>query len=146
MEDGHSVSQSDESSEEDANWGINYITEKNIWIEKVLKYYCYKPEKCPTCFKGNFDLKENKGNNILNPFYLRCNNTKRRKRKLLRAYTFFNLHKNIHVSVLLEVFNLFIELRLNAKWILSQLSNKYKKNISYNTTCSILDNILKMYS
>ena len=121
MGEEYSVSESDESSEDDTDWGIKYITEKSIWRNKVIKYYFCKPDKYPTCFKGDFDLKENKGINILNPFYLKYNNNKCRKLKFLRAYTLFNLNKNIPSNFLLEVFNLFIVIRLNLKQILFQL-------------------------
>ena len=117
MEDDDSQSNSQDYSEEESKWGIEYTAEKNLWIDKLIKYYCYNPNKCPTCFKGDFEIKENKGESIINPFYLRCNNTKCRKKKYLRAYSFFKLHKNIPASVLLEIINLFIVIRLNVKQI-----------------------------
>ena len=76
MKDNDSQFNSQESSEEESKWGIEYITEKNLWKDKLIKYYCYNPNKYPTFFKDDFEIKQNKGENIINPFYLRCNNTK----------------------------------------------------------------------
>ena len=40
MEDDDSQSNSQESSEEESKWDIQYTTEKNLWIDKLIKYYC----------------------------------------------------------------------------------------------------------
>ena len=49
------------------------------------------------------------------------------------------MHKNIPASVIVEIINLFIVIRLNAK----RIQTKLNKNISYNTICSILVNMRK---
>ena len=67
---------------------------------------------------------------ILNPYYLSCNNKPCRKRKNLRAYTFFALHKNIAASIILEIFKLFLIIRLNGKQIFDKLSLTFQKHIS----------------
>ena len=85
-------------------------------------------------------MKEAKDPDILNPYYLRSNHKPCRK-KPLRAYTFFMLHKNIPASIILEVFSLFLLTRLNAKQIYDKLLTHGKNCISYKTICAILDNI-----
>lgn len=132
------------SSEEGNVWGLNYQNEKNLWETKILKYYSYNPRTCPLSLKGDFILKEHKDENILNPFYLRCTNTNYQKQKLLRAFTFFNLHKNIPASILLEIINLFLIIKLNAKQKHNSISSKIKKTISYVTIYNILFNIRKV--
>jgi len=74
------------------NRELNTIKKKK-WTEIIIPKYKYKPHACPTCLTGDFVIKESNGNDILNPYYLRCNNKPYRRRKNLRAYTFFALHK-----------------------------------------------------
>ena len=63
-------------------YGVQNIKQKKkFWIDKLIKYYCYNTNKCLTYFKGDFEIIENKGENIINPFYLYCSNTKCRKKK-----------------------------------------------------------------
>ena len=66
------------------------------------------------------------------------------KKKLLKAFTFFSLHKNIPASIILEIINLFLIIRLNAKQIQTKLSSNHKKCISYATICNILFNIRRV--
>ncbi len=84
MED---ISESENSSKEGNAWGIIYQKEKTLWETKILKYFSYNKETCSLCLKGEFILKEDKGENILNPFYLRCNNKNCRK-KIIKSLHF----------------------------------------------------------
>jgi len=73
---------SDDSLENESKWGINFESEKTLWSNIILNRYCYKPDICQTCFKGQFVLKEAKDPDILNLYYLRCNHTPCRKKNL----------------------------------------------------------------
>ena len=94
---------SDESLEEENKWGLNFKTVKTLWADIILKKYCYKPDICQTCFKGNFALKESKDANIINPYYLRCNNKSCRKRVNLRAFSFLVNLRYTPASVTFEI-------------------------------------------
>lgn len=120
--------------------GNKFRNRKKLWSDIILKEYCYKPDVCQTCFNGNFFLKEAKDTNIINRYYLRCNQTPCRKNKFLSIYFFASIKIYLQ-SIILEVFSLFLIARLNATQIHNKLSTHLKNNISYNTVCTILDNI-----
>ena len=132
---------SETSSKNENKWAIDYDKEKKLWTEIIIPKYSHQPHTCPTSHSGECVLKESTGYDILNPYYLRCNNKPCKKRKNLRVYTFFALHKNIPASIILEIFKLFIIIRLNGKQIFDKLSLTFQKNISYDTVLNILVNI-----
>ncbi len=113
------------------NWGIKYEKEKNLRSDLIIEKYCHRPNACPIYFQEKFILKESNKEDILNPYYLRYNNTPFRKRKLLLVYDYFNLHKTIPARIILNIIYIFIVVRLNATQIYEKLSNtsKHKKLI-----------------
>ena len=75
-------------------WNISFIEEKNFWLNCAEKRITYEPSICPLCNIGSFEKKENIHKEILNPIFLRCNNSKCRKKTNLRYYSIFRLsHK-----------------------------------------------------
>jgi len=84
---------SETSSENENKWGIDYDKEKKLWAEIIIPKYSYQPHTCPICHTGEFVLKESTGDDILNPYFLHCNNKPCRKRKKLRAYIFLHFIK-----------------------------------------------------
>jgi hypothetical protein len=95
--------------------------------------FIYLYDTCPTCTQSRLDLLLKSIPHILNPYYLRCNNIPCRKRELLRAYTFFSLHKAIPTNIILYIIYLFIIVRLNVTQIYEKLSNTIKYKIAYTT-------------
>lgn len=55
--------------------GIENDKGKQLWTEIIIPQYSYKPRSCPTCFVEEFVLEETDGEDILNPYYLRCYKT-----------------------------------------------------------------------
>ena len=62
--------------------------EKKLWAEIIISKYSYQPHTCPTYHNGEFVLKESTGDDILNPYYLSCNNKPCRKKKILEHILF----------------------------------------------------------
>ena len=63
------------------------------------KGFIYIPEKCQISNIVKLELKKQNKEDIVNPYYIRCNNNKCRKKKNLRTYSFMNKIKNIPASV-----------------------------------------------
>jgi hypothetical protein len=117
----------------DNSWNISYEKEKQFWNKCTMELLAYDPKVCPACNLGKYEKKESKGNYILNPFQLRCNNNQCRKKVNLRYYSIFKFSPNIPSSVLYYIIEEFIVNKKNAKEIVVEVQKKYNKTLSYNT-------------
>lgn len=88
----------DNSSEEEYSykeiWNINIRDEENFWQYLINKGLIYKPDICPICNLGGLEKKTTPDNNILNPFYYRCNFSKCGKDILFVIFLYLNYSKN----------------------------------------------------
>ena len=128
-----SEKESEEENSLDNSWNISYEKEKQFWNQCAMELLTYEPKVCPACNLGEYEKKESKGNNILNPFQLRCNNHKCRKKVYLRYYSIFKFSPNISASVLYYIIELFIVNMKNSKEIVVEVQKKYNKTLSYIT-------------
>ena len=72
-------------------WDIDYFTEKKFWQDFCLKKLIYIPSICPLCKKETFKVNEKKINkDIINPFYLQCNNKTCKKKEIYEIIHFLN--------------------------------------------------------
>ena len=131
----------EEIEQEESEWGINYLDDKKTWDKYIIPEFCYQPKICPTCQRKTFNIQENPKKDILNPFIMTCSYGKCRRKKNIRSYSIFGLHKNLPGSVMLKIFQLFIIIKLNASQIYEKLAVTYKKKVSYITVCKVLSNI-----
>lgn len=60
---------------------------------------------------------------------MRCSYGKCRRKKNVRSYSIFGLHKNLPGSIMLKIFQLFIIIKLNASQIYEKLAVTYKKKL-----------------
>ena len=95
----------------------------------IAKNYIYKPEICPTCNVGIYDIKEYTNININKIFYCRCNFKSCRKRVDLRLYSKFKINNNIPASVIFNIIDLFFFEGLNDKKITNKINIEYKNNL-----------------
>ena len=121
--------------------GYKLFGRKKMWDKYIIPEYCYQPNICPTCKRKTFKIQENPKRDILNPFIMRCSFAKCRRKKNIRSYSIFGLHKNLPGSVMLKIFQLFIIIKLNASQIHDKLAVAYEKKVSYITICKVLNNI-----
>ena len=137
---------SEESKDEDTkiNWAINYEAECNFWLTIKNKGFIYLPFKCPTCTKGNFDIKKYKNKDIINPYYVRCNNTKCRKKNSLRNYSFLHNIKKLPCSVIFMILENWLFIGLNANKINKIIEDKYNINIKIRSVQYILEYFRKI--
>ena len=85
-----------EDSDEDLdNWNLNYDNECDFWIDLKNKGFIYIPEICPTCKEGKLEIKKYNIKDVVNPYYIRCNYPKCRKKNKLRTFSFMNKIKNV---------------------------------------------------
>ena len=133
-----------EEDDDEKSWNIKYEDEKKLWTTKIIHEYIYETDICPACKCKSLKLKENKNQNILNPFFLRCSTKNCRRKYNLRHFSFFKLHKTLPASILLYVINEFIIMNSNAKEIKNRIKMKFKFDINYNTLLDILLNIRKV--
>ena len=73
-------SSSNEEEEPSKIWNINYIEEKKFWNKSLIGEYIYESRVCPACKSYSLNLKENKPENILNPYYVRYSKKNCRRR------------------------------------------------------------------
>ena len=80
----------------------------------------------------------------MNPYYIRCNNNKCRKKKNLRTYSFMNKIKNIPASVCFMILENFFIIGLNAIKFTKAIKEKYNKIIKEIHIQKILEFIRKI--
>ena len=135
--------ESDTDEETDNNWNINYNKEKIFQDNIVLKYLLYLLHYCPNCKKILLKYTKKKPD-ILNPYYLKCNDAKCRKKSNIRECSFLKFAKMIPATIVYEVILLFIIEQKNGKDIELVLKNKYDKIPNYRRILFILENIRKI--
>ena len=81
-------SSSNEEEEPAKIWNIKYIEENKFWNNKLIGEYIYEIKVCTSCKSYSFNLKENKRENILNPYYVRCSKKNCRRKYNLRHFIF----------------------------------------------------------
>jgi hypothetical protein len=110
-----------------------------LWKRKTILEQIYNgiinidPKVCHACNLGEYEKKDSKGNNILNPFQLRCNNHQCRKKINLGYYSIFIFTPNIPARYIYYIIEELIVNMKNAKEIVIEVQNKYIKTLSYNT-------------
>ena len=122
------ISLSDEDNEEPSIWNIKFEDELRFWEKNLIDIYTYQPKNCPLFKKGEFNIRKNPKQNILNPYLVVCNNKICKKKSYLRQYSFFGKNKKIPASIIAYIIYNFTVLKLNAIQINLSLENKYKKN------------------
>ena len=81
-------SSSDEDSDNNGgnieiSWDINFENEKKFWKEFCLQNLTYVPIIFPLCKQNTFRANERKiRKDIINPFYLQCNNKSCKKKEI----------------------------------------------------------------
>lgn len=123
----------DDSSEEDniykEAWKINLLEEQKFWDFLFTKNLIYKPDICPTCGIGSLELKTSNDNNILNPYYYRCNFNKCRKKFTVRNFSIFKLFPKWPASIIYKLIEKFILEGLNAKELAKFILKTYDKKM-----------------
>ena len=110
----------------------------------IEKKITYEPEICNLCKIGKFIKIENNSQNIINPYYLRCNFKKCRKKVNLRFFSVFRLAPAIPASIMYKIIEKFIIEKANAKEIHDYIKEHYNSNISYENITRILKNNKKI--
>ena len=110
----------------------------------ISEGYFYNPDIRPNCKEGEYGINPYNNKEKINIYYCRCNNLKSMKKVNLRYYSIFKINKDIPVSVLLKIINLFIFESYNAKRITEKLIIEYNNNINNKTIEKILFNIRKI--
>ena len=128
-----SENESEEELSLDNSWNISYEKEKQFSNKCTMELLTYDPKVCPACNIREYEKKESKGNNTLNPFQLRCNNLQCGKKVNLRYYSIFKFSPNIPSSVIYYITEELIVKMKNAKEIVVEIQNKYNKTLSYIT-------------
>ena len=121
-------SSSNEEEEPAKIWNIKYIEEKMFWNNILIGEYIYESKVCPSSKSYSLNLKENKPENILNPYYVRCSKKNCRRKYILRHFSFFKLHPNIPTSIITYIINEFIVMNSNA----IEIKKGVKKNLNMN--------------
>ena len=129
-----------EDSDEDLdNWNLNYDNECDFWIDLKNKGFIYIPEICPTCNKGKLEIKKYNSKDVVNPYYIRCNYPKCRKKNKLRTFSFMNKIKNVPASIIFEILENFFIIGLNANKIYKIVKEKYVKEVKERHIQKILE-------
>ena len=128
-----SKNKSDEEQSLDNSWNISYGKEKQFWNKYTMELLTYDLKVCHACNLGEYEKKDSKGNNILNPFQLICNNHQCRKKINLGYYSIFIFTPNIPARYIYYIIEELIVNMKNAKEIVIEVQNKYIKTLSYNT-------------
>lgn len=135
LSDDHSDNSNEDSIDNLENntrdWKISYYEEKNFWDKALENKWTYNSKLCPLCNIGQSEIKENNPNNLINPYYLRCSNTKCRRKYSLRYFSIFKLFRKIPASVIYKILELFIVKKQNAKEITAEIKNIYNKKVKY---------------
>ena len=130
----------EDSGDDDLDtWNLNYNKESEFWNDLKNKGFIYIPEICPTCNKGKMEIKKYFSKNIVNPYYIRCNYSKCRKKNNLRTFSFMNKIKNLPASIIFEILENFFIIGLNANKIYKILKEKYSKEINERHIQKILE-------
>ena len=136
----------DNQEEPQNNWNINYDEERKFWLKLIEKKFTYEPEICNLCKIGKFIKTENNSPNVYNPYYLRCNFNKCRKKVNLRYFSVFRLTPAIPASIMYRIIEKFIIERSNAKEIYGYIKEHYNSNISYENITRKIQIIRKLIS
>ena len=112
------------------DWGIEFAPEKNFWQNTIIPNMIYLPKLCPLCKKKKED--------IINPFYLVCNQKNCKKKRTLRYYSFLSFAKRIPASIVHAILYIFVIDKKSAKEIESTIKTKFKVIPSYATIRNIL--------
>ena len=123
------------------DWKISINKEKLFWQTIIIPHMVYIPNNCPYCYKKTIRLAEKQKSDIINPYYLLCNNKLCKRKKSIRVYSFLNCAKLIPASVVYEIICLFLIEMKNGKEIETYLKSKYEKIPNYSTILKILKNI-----
>ena len=124
-----SIENEDNQEEHLNSWNINYEEERKFWLKIIEKKFTYEPEICNLCKTGKFIKIENNSQNIINPYYLRCNFNKCRKKVNLLYFSVFRLTPAIPASIMYRIIEKFIIERSNAKEIYGYIKEHYNSNI-----------------
>ena len=119
------------------DWGLAFGVEKNFWQNTIIPNMIYLPKICPLCKKESFRIYEKKKEDIINPFYLVCNQKTCKKKRSLRYYSFLSFAKRIPASIIHAILYSFID-KKSAKEIESTLKSQFKLIPSYSTIRNIL--------
>ena len=136
LEDNVSENSDEENSED---WNINFEEESQFWTNLKKRGFIYLPDICTACNIGKFEIKEDTKKNILNPYYIRCNNKKCRKKVKLRSFSFLKNIRNIPASVIFNILENFFLVGLNAQKIEKLVKEKYNKDIKIKHVLKILE-------
>ena len=144
MDDPETPENSDNNSEEydvDEKWNISIEKEKNYWWSYIISIYTYQKDICPKCKNNSLRISEPSSGTILNPIMLRCNSKKCRRKFSIRKFSFLKLHHKIPASIIINVLENFILLKLNAKQLQSMIEKDYKITFSYANILELLKNV-----
>lgn len=118
-----------EEIENNDDWNLDYKNEVKFWNELIKKGYIYKPDICPVCNYGKFELKNHNKKNINKIFYCRCSFIKCRKKSELRNFSIMRLSRNLPASIFFKIVEYFFFDELNARKITNKLQNEYNNKI-----------------
>ena len=93
------------------------------------------------CKNNSLRITEPISGNILNPIMLRRNSKKWRRKFSIRKFSFLKLHHKIPASIIINVIENFILLKLNAKQLQIMIEKDYKITFSYSNILEILKNV-----
>ena len=73
------------------------------------------PSNCQKCNTGKMEIKKLEKKNIINPYYVRCNNKSCRKRVNLKAFSFLVNLRYTPASLSFAILENFLYVGLNAQ-------------------------------
>ena len=139
------IDSEEDNEDKEKDWNnLDYKEECNFWINLKSRGFIYIPSNCQKCNSGKYEIKKLEIKNIINPFYVRCNNKKFRKRVNLRNFSFLVYLRNTPASVTFAILENFLYIGLNAQKINQILSVKYKNNLNIRKIQKILEYFRKL--
>ena len=108
------------------------------------KGFIYMPSYSQKCNTGKYEIKKLEVKNILNPYYVRCNNKICRKKVNLRAFSFLVKLRYTPASVAFDILDKFLYIGLNAQQINKILKEKYKNKLNLRRIQKILEYFRKL--
>ena len=122
-------------------WNISFKDEKVFWENILIPNMDNISNKYPYCKLKAIQIEEKKKNDLINPYYILCNNKSCKWKQSIQVYSFLNCSKLITASIFYEITCLFLIEMKHGKEIENSIKSKYGKSTNYGIILKILHNI-----